>query len=231
MKRIAVLVPSRGRPHNIVELMQAWRDTEATAGLVVAVDDDDPTLPGYQALAPSLTTLSPGSQLIVGPRRRLGGTLNELAPILAWDAEAVGFLGDDHRPRTVGWQTTVGRALKRTGIVYGNDLIHGENLPTAAFLTSDIIRTLGWMCPPGLIHLEIDSAWLALGRSLGRITYLPDVVIEHMHPIADKARWDAGYREANSGEVQEHDRAVFERWVSTQLASDVERLRRGIPSL
>ena len=42
-----MLCPSRGRPGNITELRAAWDQVTESAELLVAVDDDDPALPGY----------------------------------------------------------------------------------------------------------------------------------------------------------------------------------------
>jgi hypothetical protein len=112
-----------------------------------------------------------------------------------------------------------------SGIAYGNDLLQGERLPTAAFMTSDIIRTLGWMCPPTLEHLYIDNAWLELGRAMGRLRYLPDVVLEHLHPDAGKAQQDQTYAEANHPDRDRRDKAAFEAWRRDGLPRDLELLR------
>lgn len=229
---LAVIVPSRGRPGNITRLIQAWKaTTTAAARLLVVTDPDDPQAPGYEALqigahgdAFAHIILDPG-----GKRLRLGGILNHIGYGLATEtpAFAVGFMGDDHLPRTQGWDEAVLDALNelRSGIAYGNDLLQGERLPTAAFITADIPRTLGWMVPPGLIHLYADDAWLALGQAMGRLRYLPDVVIEHLHPDAGKADRDAGYDEANAPAVGTADKAAFEAWRADGLPSDLQRLR------
>lgn len=223
---LVVIVPSRGRPHRLAELAQ---DFAATAGpearMVVAVDDDDPQLDAYKQLA--IFDL-PQFHLRVGRRLRLGGTLNEAAAEYVGWYDAIGFMGDDHRPRTEGWAQQILAGLRAPGgvhIVYGDDRLQGARLPTAAFLSSDLVRALGWMALPGLQHLYVDNAWLELGRAARVLGYLPDVVIEHMHPGAGKAPWDAGYAEANAPEVDAADKAVFERWRADGLAADVERLR------
>jgi hypothetical protein len=220
---LLVVVPSRGRPANIAELLEAWRATNASADLLVAADEDDPQLPTYRALDWGCRAL-----LTTGPRLRLGPTLNAIALEQARRYFAVGFLGDDHRPRTQDWDKRFVGALRelRTGLAYGDDLLQGENLPTAVAMTSDIIRTLGYMVPPGMVHMYIDNAWLALGRELGRITYLPDVVIEHLHPVAGKAAWDDGYAEVNSPQMYARDRQVFDQWLEESLPVEIPRLRK-----
>lgn len=222
--RLLVIVPSRGRPQNVAALWEAFRDTTGPeASMIVAVDDDDPALEDYHSL-PS------HPPLCVGPRQRLGGTLNEYATEYADLFDAICFFGDDHRPRTSGWAVRFLAELDRlgTGMVYGNDLIQGENLPTAIAMTSDIITALGYMVPGGLVHLYVDNAWLALGQAIGCITYLPDVVIEHCHPIAQKAEWDAGYAEVNDPMQYESDGQRLNDWKQFQMPADVEKLQELI---
>lgn len=207
---LAVVVPSRGRPNNIVELVNAFRDTGAEADLFVAVDDDDPTLDGYRGVY--ATDQDAGGDtwtLVTGPRMRMGPTLNVVSHSLRNDYRHLAFMGDDHRPRTPGWDARFVEVLDElgTGLVYGNDLIQGKNLPTAVGMTCDIVTALRGMVPRGMIHLYLDNFWLDLGEALGRITYLPDVVIEHVHPIGGKVDWDPGYEEVNSAAVYDADRA------------------------
>lgn len=225
MSDLLMIVPSRGRPGNIAELAGAWRDTAcADSQLLVAVDDDDPHREAYADAVASTRAAS----LVVGPRLRLGGTLNHLAVAHARSHRAIGFMGDDHRPRTVGWdQRLVDElgALGAVGLVYGNDLIQGERLPTAVAMTSSIVTTLGYMAPPGMVHMYLDNFWLALGRELGRIRYLPDVVIQHLHPVAGTAAWDTGYAEVNTPERYAADRAVFERWLAESMPVETARLK------
>jgi hypothetical protein len=218
-----VIVPSRGRPHNIAELVECWRTTRATASLWVCVDDDDPELEAYRAL-----DLDWFGTLIVGPRQRLGGWLN-LAGQFAAGAPlttVVGFMGDDHRPRTFLWDREIMNATRAgDGVAYGNDMIQGERLPTAVFLAAEIVGMLGYFVPPGMVHLYLDDFWKLLGERLGTLTYLPDVVIEHRHPTAGTAPDDEHYARVNAPEVYAGDRARFDEYVATQLDADIAKLR------
>lgn len=209
--RMLVIVPTRGRPENVVRLEQALKDTRTTrADFLYVVDDDDPKAIEYARLG--LNRLS-----ILDHRLRLGGTLNWAAWKYVEIYDAIGFMGDDHLPRTEFWDLRILEALD-TGagrdprVVYGNDLLQGENLPTAVFLHSKIIQALGYMVPPGMIHLYLDNFWKELGQSLNGLVYLPDVVIEHMHPAAGKADWDARYEEVNARDVDLSDRIAFHQY-------------------
>lgn len=222
--RLLMIVPTRGRPRNAAELWQAWKDTTGPeADVLFAVDDDDPELETYKAL---------GVPLRVRARSRFGGILNQVALEVAapWGYFATGYMGDDHRPRSSGWSRRFLEELDRlgTGMVYGNDLLQGQNLPTAIAMTTDIIWALGYMVPGGLEHLFVDNAHLELGRAIGRIKYLPDVVLEHMHPVAGKAVEDDLYRLNNAEAQYEADGRRFEDWKRFNMAADVAKLQHMI---
>lgn len=208
------ITPSRGRPHNAAELIAAWEATSTLpeSRLWIAVDDDDSTLREYEALTlPSWATLS------VAPRKRLGPTLNDWSHVgLKLGFDQIGFMGDDHRPRTHGWDAEILRQMKLIGpgVYYGNDLLQGANLPTAVVMSADIVATLGYFCPPGLLHLYLDDAWKRIGEHT-QLIYLPNIVIEHLHPVAGKAGWDDLYREVNSGQRYEEDGAAYRSWLAS----------------
>lgn len=193
MPSMILVVPTRGRPDNAKRLADRVAESQHTC-VTFVVDDNDPALDEYiHTLGSDLVGLvKKGRPGIVDP-------LNTVATQLAERWDYIGFLGDDHLPQTPDWDTRIIEVLDEfgTGIVYGNDLLQGEALPTAVFMTSDIIRTLGYMAPPQLNHLFVDNYWLELGRGIGHIEYLEDVVIEHLHPLNGKSEWDATYSHCN----------------------------------
>lgn len=222
------IVPSRRRPGNVRELLDAWEQTRTYAELWVCVDSDDPELAGYKEIE-----FPQWARLRVAPRMRLGPCLNKYAVEHVvglqphWTGrEVVGFMGDDHRPRTKRWDEIFGDIAVQTGpsIMYGNDLLQGPNLPTAVAMTSDIVEALGYFCPPPLVHMALDNAWKAWGEAIGRLRYVPEVIIEHMHPVAKKSQQDPTYED-----VWPYMGPDLERWgvyqLSGELEADVDRLK------
>lgn len=220
-----VIVPSRGRPKNIIDLIESWKTTRTGADLLICIDDDDPEYDAYRAI-----TRPPWAMLVHNERLRLGPTLNKWATQMMTEYRMIGFMGDDHRPRTAGWDKRFYEVLggeTGLGVAYGNDLIQGENIPTAVMLTSNIVRALGRMVPVGLVHMYLDNYWRDLGEALGRRTYCNDVIIEHMHPIAGKAEWDAGYREVNSSEIFGADGEFYQHYVADgKIRADADEVLR-----
>jgi hypothetical protein len=226
---LLVIIPTRGRPQAVPALVQAWNDTGATADLLFAVDTDDPELAGYKQHAAELKG-DGRIRFVFGKRRRLCGTLNQQAVKATKTYRFLAFMGDDHRPRPAAmpWDARIRECLSGgPGIVYGNDLLMGERMPTAVAMTSDIVTTLGFMAPDCLVHLCLDLVWLDYGRGMGRITYLDDMVIEHLHPANGKAEVDQGYEECNSTEqVSADSTAYYDYRDNGGLAADLAKLRK-----
>ena len=215
MSTLAVIVPTRGRPENIRELSRAFTDTKTLhAELILVCDDDDPKLDDYKRL-PSEFACS----LFVFPREGKGMAkpLNRAARELKDEFEYFAFMGDDHRPRTENWDSDFITALDElgTGLVYGNDLHQGKNLPTAVAMAGNIVRALDGMVPPNMIHLYLDNFWLKLGTDLNAIGYLDWVVIEHCHPYFGKAEMDEGYKDVNDPDVYSADKIAFENYIAS----------------
>jgi len=250
--QLVAIVPTRGRPASVRTMVAAFRATcRAETLLVIAVDQDDESLeenvraafsiePSQDDYEPitlqedaeaGLTVLSRGVDepvVVVGDNHSLVEALNLSALFAAWTFEpaAVGFLGDDSVPRTEGWDSQVLKALDDlgTGMVYANDLLQGEALPTTVFMTTDLLKALGYFSPPSFSHLYIDNVWLAWGRRSERITYLPGTVIEHMHPLAGKAEWTEGHARVNTEASYQRGEREFRAYVATQLDLDVAKI-------
>lgn len=221
---LLMICPTRGRPQNARDLYTSWMATATgSSQLLFVVDEDDPQLGTYQSQMAWMLN----AHLLVGPRLRMVGSLNAAATSQGVLHKYVGFMGDDHRPRTLDWDNRLMGALAQspTSIVYGNDLLQGEKMATAVVMTSDIVATLGYMVPPSLTHLCADLVWVEWGKALDTLTYLDNVVLEHMHPANGKAMNDAGYREVNSGEMIKADSEAYYGYMESDFHVDVAKLR------
>jgi hypothetical protein len=231
---LLVIVPTRARPESVTRVVGAWRATGAFddgAELLFAWDGDDPRAAeyveafdriGWSEIHRSRFRRIPQWQPMV-PK------LNSVAVDYARDDEhfSLAFMGDDHLPRTKGWAAAMLTALREmgTGIVYGNDLLQGERLCTSWAMTSDIVRALGRMVPAPVEHMYCDNSVMDLGRQAGCLRYLPDVVVEHCHPLAGKADWDVGYARVNRAEQFHRDEAAYQRWVDSDRDADVATVK------
>jgi hypothetical protein len=224
---MAVIVPTRGRPENAARLTTAFRETTTLGAVAVFVaDNDDPALSEYRALLDKgriprlLVQEGPGGHGLCQP-------LNWAARRYSSVYDYVGFMGDDHLPRTVGWDDEMAKELDslEPRIAYGNDLLQGANLPTAVFMQSRMILATGGMAPQAMRHLYLDNYWKELGEAVGGLRYRDDVIIEHLHPVAGKASMDAGYARVNAPEADSYDRTA---WLGYRHGEGFEAALRAV---
>src|SRR5262245_10496799 len=131
MAEVVIIVPTRGRPARFVEMLDAIDRTAELDTIVYAgLDDDDPATPGLVELADTERRF----YALHGPRRSLSGWTNALAMLALQAPDPPRYLvslGDDHRPRTPGWDRRLVEAIEGlggSGIAYGNDLLQGARL-------------------------------------------------------------------------------------------------------
>jgi hypothetical protein len=229
VRDLLVITPSRGRAARLAEMLTAckWL-SRASTDYAVAVDEDQALL--YEPVR--RTPPGTGAEWFTGPRDTLTGWTNRIAKLRAHRYRAVASFGDDHLPRTEGWDALLLAAIDAmggTGIAYGNDGIFNERLPTAPVITSDIVQALGWMCLPACRHMAVDLAWKDLGLGAGCLVHVPEVTIEHVHWCNGKTAVDAVYAEAEAG--KDADRAAYFAWKDGGGLADavdtVRALRKG----
>jgi predicted O-methyltransferase YrrM len=214
--RLAVIVPTRGRPDNIRKVLAAWDFTGAwaDADLILAVDADDPYLFEYQE-----PEISDRVFLIISPEwQPMVPKLNLTAMATAVgnrSYSAIAFAGDDHLPRTIGWARRYLDVLRElgSGMVYGDDGYQGANLATEWAVTADCVRALGRMVPAPVDHLYCDNAMMDLFGQAGALRHLPEIRIEHMNPwCGGKAEKDEQYERVNSKKQYATDGAKYQNW-------------------
>jgi hypothetical protein len=215
-----VIIPARGRPDKAEFAFHELKRFSKISDFMIGLDDDDAD--NYPEID--------GVIREVNPRLKMNGTLNLLATKYADKYETIAFMGDDHVVRTDGWDEKLYEPIKNRGfgISYGNDLFQGENLPTMVMMSTNIIKELGFMAPPKLIHLFMDNFWKVFGQVLGCLDYKGDVIIEHMHYMAGKSKVDAQYQEVNSSDVSSHDALAFKEYAETSLKDDAIRVLMAV---
>jgi len=227
MTELLVIVPTYNRPQSVERTLEAFGKTcQKNTSVLFVVDQTDPKLGEYVGKVRDF-----GGDLLITETRGMINALNRGADFAVERGHHnLAFFGDDHLPRTVGWDRRYLEVLNRPGfqMVYGDDLLQGEVMPTQVALTSELIQELGWLAPPQFKHLCVDLVWLEIGKALDRITYLPDVVIEHMHPANGKAEFDEDYARVNASEIVSQDAQEFYRWKEQDLPQVVLQMRKWL---
>lgn len=208
---LVVLIPTRGRPDNAVALEKAFVETNTKAARFYIVDFNDETRSQYSWKLPVESVI-----MIHNETGGMAYPLNYIARQFIGEFDNFVFMGDDHRPRTANWdEKFVEELYTGSDIVYGNDLFQGSNLPTAVAMSSEIVEALRGMVPDTQRHLYLDNFWLKLGQDLGKIKYLPDVIIEHCHAFNGKAPMDENYARVNAPQVYSADKVAFDNYIAS----------------
>lgn len=197
-----MICPSRNHPDKAAKLRANFRATRGEdTKLVFALDDDDSTVPDYPY------------KVDIGPSRDPVSALNRAA--LRQTSKYVGFVADDNRFITDGWDTLAIQHLEEMGggVVYGDDLVDPGALPNTVFLSSSIVQTLGYMVPPDLTHGCFDNFWFDIGEGIGKLRYVPEIVIQHLS------------LPGKSLDSNVHDYRQYWDWRNTRRDRDVALLR------
>jgi len=76
------------------------------------------------------------------------------------------------------------------------------------------------------MHMYLDDFWKRLGTDLGALAYLPDVVIEHVHPDAGKAQRDEGYTRVAASYGPDHE--AWGRFLAESWPGELARLKEAL---
>lgn len=175
---ISILTPTRGRPDNVKRLVESALSTAKFPDeieLLFYIDEDDDSFP--PGIEPK------NVKLIRGPRMWLSLLQNIL--YAHCNGDIVMYAGDDLVFKTHNWDEKVVNAIEKypdkITLVYPNDLAtHGENMAIHGFLHRNWINAVGCWVAPGRGSLY-DLWHTDVARKLGRLQYLEDVHIAHVH--------------------------------------------------
>jgi len=211
-KEILIIVPTRNRSKNIKEFYKLFKENSEISDLCIGMDDDE--VEDYPIFDDVIYETNSNMKLV--PK------LNLISAKYLDQYKYIGFMGDDVRIKTKGWDSILVEPLKnKAGMSYPNDLLQGENLPTAFVTNSSVIKKLGYMVPPELKHFFMDNFYIDWSGALDVRYYFEDVILEHMHPAAGKSEEDATYR---SADTVHDDRHAYREYIKKRFKSDLKKI-------
>lgn len=214
----SLLAPTRGRPQALQDMADSAHATATSPVEVLAyVDADDPFLDQYVATR--------GVSVVVGPRIVLSECWNVLARQA--QGEFLHMSSDDIRFRTPGWDKIIRGTFDRfpdgIAFVFGRDGIHDEKLATHGFISRRWLETVGYFTWHEF-PCDFADTWLHdVAQMIGRLVYQPAVLIEHLHPIANKAEWDQTHLERKARGKDARVDALYRR-LRARRVEDAKRL-------
>jgi len=231
-----MLVPSLNRSGLMEEYLKTYVETEATMPGLILVDEQDPQLDQYKDLE-----LPKGWEIVVTKAVLMGDKIREVWSRII-DLDYVALTNDDHKYRTKHWDRTIISQIRGYNVVATNDGPTPDkpwNAPKriagAICFSGPILRTLGWMFPPGLQHLYSDDAWAYLFGQAECCNILMDVCVEHDHAYKDASKRDSTFEKVNGdadwangvpkGGLWDADRAAYTAWLQSDAPKDLQKIK------
>ena len=198
------LLPTRSRPKNLRRFLEAYKACCSTASVYLIFDEDDPCLDEYQQIE---TPLNWHESVMPSSNQGILEKVNYIFRAID-NRPWYGLLGDDNVPVTFEWDKRLIETAGNDGVAWPNDGIRKGDFGTLLVIGGDLVREMGWLAPPGMKHLYVDTLWTEIGRSRGKAYYLEDTWVPHYHFSNGKAPMDDTYQR-HAG-FAENDRKIYE---------------------
>jgi len=223
---ISVCVPTRGRPQRFAEMLASLRETaETEVEVIAAVDEDDETRDAYP---------TDGVEYVTVP----AGTLQSGLWDVAWQrahGDIAMHADDDIMFRTHGWDTAVLTEFEAfpdgIGGVFTANGQHGPDMwpivwPTHPFWTRGFVEAVGYLTPPHFPSWHAEHWPVQIAQAVGRLRYVPDILIEHCHFTLGKAEVDDTYLRGASTDkwIEIEGQRLF--WSAELVAEREEQIAR-----
>lgn len=144
------------------------------------------------------------------------------------DEPFYGFLGDDEFMETLNWDKKLIKAAGNWDIAHGNDGVNrGERAQGGLCIGGRLARAVGYLAIPECWHnFGLDDLWEAVARAGAcRRHYLPNVRIDHRHPLHGKGMNDACYELGASRYAI--DQQHFFHWLRYKSKDVVKRIKEA----
>lgn len=194
MQKISLLAPTRKRPHLVRKVLKSISNTVSNPkniDILFYIDDDDlATIDEIDKIKNEFAELDISYK--IGKRMKMGEYPNELYPHT--DSPLLMTFSDDLEFKTKNWDVLINnefdKILDQILLVYPKDTIQNEKVATLPFVSRKAIDIVGYFTPP-YFEVWYGDMWLhEMYKQLGRLKYLPKVVIEHQHFVNYKRLFD-----------------------------------------
>lgn len=199
MSELVIIVPVLGRPQNVRPLVSSIRETTRDARILFVSDPGD--VEEQRAIADE------GEEVLI----TAGNYARKVNRAVSATAEPLLFLGADDLRFHPGWLEAATAKLDRgIGVVGTNDLCSDRvmaGLHSTHSLVTREYSALGTIDDPtrllheGYKHEFVDDEFVQTAIHRTAFAHASDSIVEHLHPVADKAPMDSLYSKAGRREL------------------------------
>jgi len=237
-KKLLVMCPSRGRANKIGKMIKSFEDTadREHTELNILLDDNDSDLEKYKNNVPSWVKLSVYEK---------GVNTSSFSKVVNRcfeenkDYEFYCVTADDIIFLTKGWDKrfcnknkfTTGIddniAKKYEGKEFSIPNVIVKGFPTICGMDGDIVRALGWIALPCLIHGAIDFVWYWVAKRLHALQIEEDIHWVQNSAFYGNEEVDETFKVSNSFETKTRDCDAFTYWLKYECNDDLYRVKKN----
>ena len=213
------LLPTFGRAATKVpKFLAACMATHVSTpgALLVEVDDYAANQAAYDALE-----LPEGWRVELFDEKGTGPVTQAACERLCEGLDWVGWLADDLLPATPRWDVAAIESLNGWNFVTTDDSLMGRKRMGGAWVWSgELLRAVGWLYPPGLMHFYVDTAWETMAAMTGCWARRLDILVRHEHAMI------VGPDSTTHGTHRywDDDSRVYDLWRRADCMPAVERI-------
>jgi hypothetical protein len=190
--KLLIKIPSRSRPGALRACLESLAMfSTSLPPIIVSLDPTDDKAGEYRSM---LDELSWGNLRAYWTRHRSKvHAFNLHIPVAGWDVLAV--VSDDMRAIEPGYDQRICDDMsayfpETDGILHYNDGHRGEELMSITVIGKAWYDRFLYVYHPDYRSLFCDNEMMEVGKALGKYRYLPDCLIEHLHPYFTGAPMD-----------------------------------------
>jgi len=219
---ISLLCPSRGRPKDLERLIKSIATTAtnpARIEILIYVDDDDPEKFMYilthknLTADPQITQLFNIDLLVDEPLRT--PLLNNILADRA-KGNILMIANDDQVFVDKNWDIRIDEEVAKFPdeiyCMWFNEGRYHETICTFPIVSRKWVDTLGYIEPFLFEHFNCDLWTWQIGKMIDRLHYIPDILVEHLHPDTGKSTADDTTERNLKGGRPERDRIIFAKF-------------------
>ena len=218
-KTISLLCPTRGRPdrvHTMLESIIITTDNPEYVEVLYYIDNDDNTKEGYLETIDNLVKKHnvhfKKVEPYIGEPISISKSWNILAERCSGDVLVMA--NDDEVWITKGWDSRLNEEVEKFPddiycIYFDDGFCHGKGC-SFPMVSRTWYETLGYFTP-GIFKFLCNDTWIEhIAKSIYRLHYVHDVLIEHRHVLYNKSQMDDTYKR-HSDNIGTYNHKEFDR--------------------